>query len=158
MANLLKETIDFLSKNNRSPKDVLSIGAEKYRISWDTFAKHADIEYDNGFGGCEIIKNIKIYGKDFVAFRNEYDGSEWWQFISIPEDNKPNLDDNDNISFLANVEEENISDDEEEYVIDNEEEYITQVTCHNFDIFCEVEVLKSKTWKDFEIEDYLFSD
>lgn len=147
MANLLKETIDFLSKNNRSPKDVLSIGAEKYRISWDTFAKHADIEYDDGFGGCEIIKNIKIYGKDFVAFRNEYDGSEWWQFISIPEDNKPNLDDNDNISFLANFEEENISDDEEEYT--------TQVTCHNFDIFCEVKVLKSKTWNDFG---YIFSD
>lgn len=150
MANLLKETIDFLSKNNRNPKDVISVGSEKYRISWDIFAKHADIEYDNGFGSCEIIKNIKIFGKDFIAFRNEYDGSEWWQFISIPEDNKPNLDDNDNISFLANFEEENVSDDEEEY--------ITQVTCHNFDVFCEVEVLMSKTWKNFEFEDYFFYD
>lgn len=150
MANLLKETIDFLSKNNRSPKDVISVGSEKYRISWDTFAKHADIEYYNGFGGCEIIKNIKMFGKDFIAFRNEYDGSEWWQFISIPEDNKPNLGDNDNISFLANF--------EEEKVIDNEEEYTTQITCHNFDIFCEVKVLKFKTWNDFEIEDYLYSE
>lgn len=150
MANLLKETIDFLSKNNRSPRDVISVGAEKYRISWEVFAKHADIEYYNGFGGCEIIKNIKIYGKDFVAFRNEYDGSEWWQFILTLEDKQPNLGDNDNISFLADFEEEN--------VIDNEEEYTTQVTCHNFDVFCEVKVLKSKTWNDFEIEDYPYSE
>lgn len=150
MANLLKETIDFLSKNNRSPKDVLSIGAEKYRISWDTFAKHADIEYDEGLGGCEIIKNIKIYGKDFIAFRNEYDGYEWWQFVLIPEDNQPNLGDSDNISFLANF--------EEEHITDNGERYTTQEICHNFDIFCEVKVLKSKTWNDFEIEDYLYSE
>ena len=150
MANLLKETIDFLSKNNRSPKDVLSIGAEKYRISWDTFVKHADVEYDNGFGGCEIIKNIKIYGKDFIAFRNEYDGSEWWQMIEIPEDNQPNIDDNKNISFLSNFEEERITDIGEIYT--------TLQTCHNFDVFCEVKVLKSKTWNDFEFEDYFYSE
>ncbi len=148
MANLLKETIDFLSKKNRSPKDVLSIGAEKYRISWDTFAKHADIEYDDGFGGCEIIKNIKIYGKDFIAFRNEYDGSECWQMIEIPENNQPNLDDNKNISFLANF--------EEEHVTDIGERYTTEQTCHNFDVFCEVKVLKSKTWNDFDFNNYFF--
>lgn len=150
MANLLKETINFLSKNNRSPKDVISVGSEEYRISWDTFAKHADIEYDEGLGGCEIIKNIKIYGKDFIAFRNEYDGYEWWQFILIPKDNQPNLVDSDNISFLANF--------EEECVTNSGEIYTTQQTCHNFDIFCEVKVLKSKTWNDFEIEDYLYSE
>lgn len=54
MANLLKETIDFLSKNNRNPKDVISVGTEKYRMSWNMFAKHADIEYDNGFGGLRV--------------------------------------------------------------------------------------------------------
>lgn len=150
MANLLKETINFLSKNNRNPKDVLSIGAEKYRISWNAFAKHADIEYDEGLGSCEIIKNIKIYGKDFIAFRNEYDGYEWWQFVLIPKDNQPNLVDSDNISFLANF--------EEEHVTDKGERYKTEQTCHNFDIFCEVKVLKSKTWNDFEIEDYLYSE
>ena len=150
MANFLKETIDFLSKNNRNPKDVVSIGTEKHRISWDTFVKHADIEYDEGLGCCEIIKNIKIYGKDFIAFRNEYDGYEWWQFILIPEDNQPNLVDSDNISFLVNF--------EEEHITDIGERYTEQQTCHNFDVFCEVKVLKSKTWDDFKFDDYFFAD
>ena len=62
--NFLKETIDFLSKNNRNPRDVISVSSEKYRMSWDTFAKYADIEYDNGFGGrLHLRLNITmIYG------------------------------------------------------------------------------------------------
>ena len=112
-----------------------------YLLVRNTFVKHADIEYDEGLGCCEIIKNIKIYGKDFIAFRNEYDGYEWWQFILIPEDNQPNLVDSDNISFLVNF--------EEEHITDIGERYTEQQTCHNFDVFCEVKVLKSKTWDSY---------
>ena len=146
--NFLKETIDFLKDNRKSPKDVISVGTAKHRMSWDVFSKHANVIYDNGFGGAEIMKSLIIYGKDFVAFRNEYDGSEWWQMIDIPESGQPNIDDNKNISFLAEF--------EEEHVTDIEYKYTTQQTCHNFDVFYEVKVLKSKTWDDFDFDDYFF--
>ena len=67
LTNFLKETIDFLSKNGKTPDDVISIGTDKYRMSWNTFARHANVNYDSGFGGCEIMKNIRIYGKDFIS-------------------------------------------------------------------------------------------
>ena len=39
--------------------------------------------YDEGWGSQEISEDLKIIGKDFIIVRNEYDGSEWWDFISL---------------------------------------------------------------------------
>lgn len=34
--------------------------------------------------GVEIDMGLIVVGKDFWLERHEYDGSEWWEFKSIP--------------------------------------------------------------------------
>lgn len=85
MINLLSETTEFLNSINRKPEDVLFVGTLKNRMSWNTFSKNADFDYDNGFGGQEIAPDLAVYGKDFVCYRHEYDGSENWEVIFLPE-------------------------------------------------------------------------
>ena len=41
------------------------------------------IEYDNGFGGQELF-GIILTNKNSLLERGEYDGSEWWEYITIP--------------------------------------------------------------------------
>lgn len=96
MDNLLKETIEILNKNGRVEEDVLWVGRGFYVVSypwrtnkltkntWDYFKKHADFLYDNGFGGEEIPLDLIVVGKDFWLERHSYDGSEWWEFKTIP--------------------------------------------------------------------------
>ena len=40
--------------------------------------------YDNGFGGAEVHGDLKIVGNDWWMERGEYDGSEWWEFKTLP--------------------------------------------------------------------------
>jgi hypothetical protein len=84
MKNLLKETIEELKNNGKTYKDVLWVGSKNGYSTWDDFEKVANIEYDNGYGGNEIAMDLWIVGKDFWLERHEYDGSEWWEFKSIP--------------------------------------------------------------------------
>lgn len=48
------------------------------------FCSKADFTYHDGFGGVEIDMGLIVVGKDFWLERHEYDGSEWWEFKSIP--------------------------------------------------------------------------
>lgn len=92
--NLLKETIECLNDNNKQPSDVLWVGrncydwAKKeqvvYKNTWDNFCLKANFEYDAGFGGNEIPMDLIVVGKDFWLERREYDGSEWWEFKTMP--------------------------------------------------------------------------
>ena len=58
---------------------------EKWQITKENFQRLAeDTFYDNGYGGAEIYEGLHMKGhsKDgtpFMIFRNEYDGSEWWE-------------------------------------------------------------------------------
>lgn len=58
---------------------------EKWQITKENFQRLAeDTFYDNGYGAAEIYEGLhmKGYSKDgtpFIMFRNEYDGSEWWE-------------------------------------------------------------------------------
>jgi hypothetical protein len=88
--NLLKETIKCLHAHGKEESDVFSVGNDKHRISWECFKRNADFEYDGGYGAQEIYSDLKVYGKDFLMFRNEYDGAEWWEFVNLPDHIFPN--------------------------------------------------------------------
>ena len=82
MANLWKETIDILEKHNKKWKDVLKVYGNDFQITKENFENVAKkTEYYSGYGGQEIASDLKISGEDFVMYREEYDGSEWWTFI-----------------------------------------------------------------------------
>jgi len=82
MINLLDETNSKLAQHGKSLKDVLCVSGDCFRITKDDFIKLADTYYDNGFGGQQIASDLKLFGTDFLMYRNEYDGAEWWEYIS----------------------------------------------------------------------------
>ena len=92
MKNLLHETIEALTENGKTTEDVCWVGAVvgKYseskfvEIPTDEFWKVADRAYDNGFGGAEVNESLVIVGDDWWLERAEYDGSEWWEFKTLP--------------------------------------------------------------------------
>jgi hypothetical protein len=86
MSNLLKETLEILEENNRNPSQVRWVGSidGKYAISWDEFAKVADLEYDSSYGWQEIADDLVVVGSNWWLERHEYDGSEWWEYKTTP--------------------------------------------------------------------------
>lgn len=84
MINLLKETLDILSKNHKTPQDVEWCGNKQEHFSWNHFEKIANIEYDNDFGINEICSDLLVVGKNWWLERNEYDGREWWEYKKLP--------------------------------------------------------------------------
>lgn len=95
MTNLLNETQSAISDSGKSIDDITFIGVlETGQVcTWDEFQQLADIEYDSGYGGAEILDMLVIVFSDQSHLRRgEYDGSEWWEYIpipSIPVDQKP---------------------------------------------------------------------
>lgn len=93
MTNLLKETLEKLSENGKSQTDVRWVGTRDMRYasrtlacgSWEDFAGFADFDYDAGYGGHEIDLALVVVGDDWWLERGEYDGSEWWEFKTLPQ-------------------------------------------------------------------------
>lgn len=87
MPNLLRETIEILESAGKSAEDVLWVDSKdgSHAITWDEFAAIADIEYNNGFGGQEIVNDLVVALRSSWLERGEYDGSEWWDYCSKPE-------------------------------------------------------------------------
>ena len=86
MKNLLIETKEKLEENDKTPEDVEWCGNEEFGwLTWEEFKELADVEYDAGFGGEEVATDLKIVGKDFWLERSTYDGSEWWEFKTLPQ-------------------------------------------------------------------------
>lgn len=83
--NLLTETKRVLFNRSKSLDDVVWIGCDEFRISLEQFEKLANVEYDDGFGGQEVAKDLIVVGKDFWLERHEYDGSEWWEYKEVPD-------------------------------------------------------------------------
>lgn len=87
MINFLQETKEVLEKYNKTFDDIIFVADcfHQLCISPEEFIRRAEnIIYDNGYGLEEIV----VVGKDFWLERHEYDGSEWWEYKSIP-----NIDD-----------------------------------------------------------------
>lgn len=65
-----------------SSRDVeLTTGWVKSEL--EMFLKNIDIEYDAGYGGQELYGTI-WYKDGTWSTRGEYDGSEWWEYHSVP--------------------------------------------------------------------------
>ena len=79
--NFLEETLDCLKHLNLSTDDVVCVAYDDVYMSWETFAKNADFRYDSGLGNAEISDNIRIYTKNYIIYRHEYDGAEEWRAI-----------------------------------------------------------------------------
>ena len=84
MINLLSETIEKLVKHGKKPEDVLFVMDTKSYCSFKEFSENASFEYDDGFGCIEISLHLKIVGADWWLERYEYDGSEGWEFKTLP--------------------------------------------------------------------------
>ena len=86
MANLLKETKEILEQHGKTFDDVIFIGdrTTHTKMTMKDFLEHANVEYKNGFGIEEINTELILVGKDFWLERHEYDGSEWWEYKSMP--------------------------------------------------------------------------
>ena len=86
MANLLKETKETLELHSKTFDDVIFVGDEAThsKMTVKEFLEHANVEYKNGYGIEEINTDLILVGKDFWLERHEYDGSEWWEYKSMP--------------------------------------------------------------------------
>lgn len=86
MANLLKETKEILEQHSKTFDDIIFVGdkSDHSKITVKEFLEHANFEYDDGFGSEEINTDLILVGKDFWLERHEYDGSEWWEYKSMP--------------------------------------------------------------------------
>lgn len=80
MENLLKETEAVLKEHGKSFDDVVWIGCEEYQISVVSFMSLADQEYEDGYGAPQVATNLVVVGNGFWLEREEYDGSEWWEY------------------------------------------------------------------------------
>lgn len=102
MINLLEETLKILSENNKQPADIQWVGRTYfdydnkeqvvYKCTWDDFCKKANCYYDNGYGRENVPLDLVIVGMDFWLERHEYDGSEWWEYKTMPVEPKEHLE------------------------------------------------------------------
>jgi len=80
LINYADETLYKISSCGYSIADIAWIGTREFTIPIDEFFETARAtEYNNGYGGIAIPKDIVIVMRDDSWFeRREYDGSEWW--------------------------------------------------------------------------------
>ena len=86
MANLLKETKEILEQHDKTFDDIIFVGdkSDHSKMTVKEFLEHANFEYDDGYGSEVINTDLILVGKDFWLERHEYDGSEWWEYKSMP--------------------------------------------------------------------------
>lgn len=81
---LKDETLKCLKQFKRDPSGVRFVLFGDHHCTFDEFLKASDFEYDSGYGTVGIIESLKIVGDDWWLERAEYDGSEWWEFKTVP--------------------------------------------------------------------------
>lgn len=86
MANLLKETKETLELHSKTFDDIIFVGDDSThtKMTVKEFLEHTNFEYNDGYGLEEINTDLILVGKDFWLERNTYDGSEWWEYKSMP--------------------------------------------------------------------------
>jgi hypothetical protein len=62
----------------------LILHADHTPEEFEKFKKDMNFEYDNGYGTMELSGTIWLKDGDWLT-RGEYDGSEWWDYHSLPE-------------------------------------------------------------------------
>lgn len=91
MANLYKEIKENVEALSLTLDDILFVSGldpDNIERCFDPkgFLEHAKkINYDAGYGFTEINQNLRIVFKDgSFLMRMEYDGSEWFAYIKVP--------------------------------------------------------------------------
>lgn len=59
-------------------------GLEKQYVilTWQEFeSQYPRLSYDNGLGSQKINQTLTIYTKDYIFYRREYDGAEWFEYV-----------------------------------------------------------------------------
>lgn len=82
--NLKYETLKALKDHGRTEDDIVYVGTNTFRIPLEDFWELANVDYDNGYGGAEIVEDIIVVGRGWWLERHEYDGSEWWEYKECP--------------------------------------------------------------------------
>lgn len=84
MENLLNETKEILKENNKKIEDIKWIGCKNFYVDTEDFIKLSDTFYDADYGSPKVVEDLLIVGDNWWLERHEYDGSEWWEYKSIP--------------------------------------------------------------------------
>ena len=82
MITLLEETTAKIYESGHVIEDIIFIGSEEsgHSCSWDEFKVMASKGYDNSYGIAEVaIDLIIVFSDGQKMWRDEYDGSEWWE-------------------------------------------------------------------------------
>lgn len=86
--NLYEETLRSIDKSNHTTDNVSWVGTAdgEYAISWEEYRQISDITYNSGFGVTNIPRDLVVVFSDKNWLeRREYDGAEWWEYVSIPQ-------------------------------------------------------------------------
>ncbi len=83
--NLLEETKRVLKKHGHTLSDIVWVGCEDYCIGINQFIELANVDYDEGYGIEEVATDLLVVGSNWWLERHEYDGSEWWEYKSMPQ-------------------------------------------------------------------------
>ena len=84
---LYEETVKVLKENGKEPSDVKFVCAFPFITDWEHFRINSNFHYDSGYGSTEINMQLKIVGDNWYLRRQDYDGSEWWEFEQMPTSN-----------------------------------------------------------------------
>jgi hypothetical protein len=86
MVNFKEETLEDLRRHGKTIGDIRWIGDNSGKRTTDIkeFFNSINFRYDDGFGWTAIRESLVIVGDDWWLERMEYDGSEWWEFKTIP--------------------------------------------------------------------------
>lgn len=85
MSNLLAETIAVLREYNKTLADIQWVGDfEGHYIPVHRFIELANADYDGGFGSPKVPEDLVVCGDNWWLERGEYDGSEWWEYKTMP--------------------------------------------------------------------------
>lgn len=93
--NLLQETIEFISKSDRKPSEIVFIGSKYsgYSCTWEEFETLANRDYDNASGGQEVACDLIIlFNEGALMWRARYCGEERWEYtapLKVPTKTKP---------------------------------------------------------------------
>lgn len=82
--SLLQETIDMLAEHRLTPEDVKYVCGSDFWFTWEEFAAVANVDYDSGCGSQHVARDLQVVGRGWWIERREYDGSEWWEYVTPP--------------------------------------------------------------------------
>lgn len=84
--NLLQETLLALSHHGKRPSDVQWVGDSQQSGTWADFESVANFEYANDqvHDDPVISPELKVVGAGWWLERIASDGSEWWEYKTIP--------------------------------------------------------------------------